>query len=78
MEVLSLSELRWPGQGTIKTDSYTNFHSGPTSSNVHGVGIVFIPHACSTWGTAYSYHVDLAERMLLPYRHYNYVNFSVL
>ena len=67
MEVLSVSELCWLGQAMINIDSYTIFHSGPNSSNVHGVGNVLNPHALGTLDKACSHLVVLAERMLAPY-----------
>ena len=42
LDILGLSETRWPGQGKIflKKEKRTLLYSGPTKSGKHGVGIL--------------------------------------
>jgi hypothetical protein len=64
IEVLALSESRWPGQGMTKIDSCTIFHSGSASSHVHGVGIVLSQRAYGSWEAAGSHFVAVSERII--------------
>ena len=43
IELLALSESRWPGHGISKIHSITILHSGTSLNHIHGVTIALSP-----------------------------------
>ena len=61
IDLLALSESRWPGQGVSRIRSITILHSGSSSAHIHGVAIVLSPQARSSWEAAGCVHPHLRE-----------------
>jgi len=40
LDVLGVSEMRWPGQGSFSSEGYTILYSGKEDQHTHGVGII--------------------------------------
>ena len=71
IDLLALSETRWPGHGIAKVRSTTILHSGTPDSHVqvvHGVAIALSTAAVSSWEAANSIQIRLKTHMsfLLP------------
>ena len=63
IQLLALSETRWPGHGITIIRSTTILHCG-SSSHVHGVAIALSPSACSSWEAAGSVFHPVSERII--------------
>jgi hypothetical protein len=64
IDLLALSESRWPGQGVSRIRSTTILHSGSSSAHIHGVAIVLSPQARSSWEAAGCVFIPTSERIL--------------
>ena len=68
IDVLALSEVRWPGHGISRLDGSTIMFSGMAPEDRHnrrrGVAVVFSERATSAWQTAHSKFVPVSERIL--------------
>ena len=64
IDLLALSESRWPGQGVSRIRSTTILHSGSPSAHIHGVAIALSPQARSSWEAAGSVFIPTSERIL--------------
>ena len=58
IDLLALSESRWPGNGVSTIRCTTILHSGTPSSHLHGVAILLSPLAKAAW--------DAAENVFQP------------
>lgn len=64
IDLLALSESRWTGNGRTRIQSTTIFHSGTSSSHMHGVAIALSPRAHSSWEAAGSVFSPVSESIL--------------
>ena len=64
IELMALSETRWPGHGITKIRSTTILHSGTPDSRVHGVAIALSPAALSSWEATGSVFNPICERII--------------
>ena len=64
IDLLALSETRWPGHGITKVRSTTILHSGTPVSHVHGVAIALSSAAFSSWEAAGSVFNPISERII--------------
>ena len=64
IDLLALSESRWPGSGICNVRSHTILHSGTPSSHVHGVAIILSPRAKSSWDAAGSIFHPISEHIM--------------
>ena len=64
IELLALSESRWPEHGITKIRSTTILHSGTSSNHIHGVAISLSPRAHSSWEAAGSIFQPISERII--------------
>ena len=63
IQLLALSETRWPGHGITVIRSTTILHCG-SSSHVHGVSIALSPSARCSWEAAGSVFHPVSERII--------------
>ena len=63
IELLALSETRWPGHGIVNIRSTTILYSGP-SNGVHGVAIALSPSARYSWEAAGSVFHPVSDRII--------------
>ena len=64
IDLLALSESRWPGSGSCSVSSYNILYSGTPSTHVHGVAIILSPRAKLSWEAAGSVFHPISERIL--------------
>ena len=64
IDLLTLSESRWPGSGATNIRGTTILHSGTPSSHTHGVAILLRPRAKVAWEAAGSVFQPVSERIL--------------
>ena len=68
IEVLALSEVRWPGHGVAQVEDAMIAHSGMAISSRqfhrHGVAVVFSERAAAAWREARSVFDPMSDRML--------------
>ena len=68
MELLALSEVRWPGHGVAQIGSFTIVYSGAASDNPYhrrrGVALVMSERATNAWHFAGSVMDPVSERIL--------------
>ena len=68
IDVLALSEVRWPGHGISRMDDSTIMFSGMAPEDRHnrcrGVALVLSKRATTAWQTAHSKFVPVSERIL--------------
>ena len=64
IELMALSESRWPGSGVTRIQSHTIHHSSTPSTHVDGVAIVLSPFARSCWELAVSVFQVVSERII--------------
>ncbi|MDA8001968.1 MAG: reverse transcriptase domain-containing protein [Alphaproteobacteria bacterium] len=64
IDLLALSESRWPGNGISTIRGTTILHSGTPSSHLHGVAILLSPLAKSAWDAAGNVFQPVSERIL--------------
>ena len=64
MDLLALSESRWPGNGVSNIRGTTILHSGTVSSHIHGVAMLLSPRAKAAWDAAGSVFQPVSERIL--------------
>ena len=64
IEILAMSECRWPSQGITKIQSYTILHSGTPSSHVHSIALALSPTALTSWKAAGSVFHVISDRII--------------
>ena len=64
IDLLALSESRWPGNGVSTIRGTTILHSGTPSSHLHGVAILLSPLAKAAWDAAENVFQPVSERIL--------------
>ena len=64
IDLLALSESRWPGNGVSNIHGTTILHSGTVSSHIHGVAMLLSPHAKAAWDAAGSVFQPVSKRIL--------------
>ena len=64
IEILAMSESRWPGQGITRIRSHTILHSGTPSSHVHGIALALSPNARASWKAAGSVFHVISDRII--------------
>ena len=65
MDLLALSESRWPGNGITNVQGTTILYSGTASSHLHGVAILLSPRAKAAWEAAGNEFQSVSERILI-------------
>ena len=64
IDLLALSESRWPDSGICSVSSHTILHSGTPSTHVHGVAIILSPCTKYSWEAAGKVFHPISERIL--------------
>ena len=64
IDLLCLSESRWPGNGVTVIRNSTIVHSGTPSTHVHGVAVILSPRAKAAWEVAGCMFQPVSERIL--------------
>jgi hypothetical protein len=64
LDLLALSESRWPGSGATTIRGTTVLHSGTPSTHTHGVAILLSPRARAAWDAAGNIFQPVSERIL--------------
>ena len=64
IEIVAMSESRWPGEGITKIQSYTILHSGTPSSHVYGIALALSPNAHASWKAAGSVFHIISDRII--------------
>ena len=64
MDLIALTESRWPGSGVSSVCDSTILHSGSPSSHTHGVAVILSPRAKAAWEAAGCVFQPVSERIL--------------
>ena len=64
IDLLALTESRWPCSGVFSVCDSTILHSGSLSSHTHGVAIILSPRAKAVWNAAGCVFQPVSERIL--------------